>query len=418
MKKNQFELLAKKIGLLFVFALLVACSTSENKFKNLSEIQKNAILPFSEVNQNPEILLEWGKEQRVNKSKVFFKEVVSIAKSNEKEVVAILISLLDAPEQSVHSAAAYHLRFITQENFKFNTFDSEQKRKEASVRWQQWWATSEETFVAKTPEVDHSTLIADEIPGRINGTGGDPPGRITHLNSSGDTIWQTTKFLMPYDVAQNTKGNYWVSLIREHAIWEIQPNEEVVNKIDVGGYPCSLQLLKTGNILVAGWLDDSPGFVREYNEVGDIVWEMKNLQWPWKAERLKNGNTLIADAGINRVFEVDSDGKEVWAVEGLGPETPELFDALGPIYCQRLDNGNTLISIRGLNKIIEVNYKGETVWEVNDETLLNQYSAVRLWNGNTLICDAGHFRVIEIDIDKNVVWKLEGFGYPAKAYRY
>lgn len=105
-------------------------------------------------------------------------------------------------------------------------------------------------------------------------------------------------------------------------------------------------------------------------------------------------------------------------LEALGPEKPELFDALGPVYCQRLDDGNTLVSIRGLSKIVELDPDGREVWEIGKDLILNQYSAVRLWNGNTLIADGGHFRIIEVDVEKNIVWEKTGIGYPAKAYRY
>ena len=176
-------------------------------------------------------------------------------------------------------------------------------------------------------------------------------------------------------------------------------------------------MLDNGNILVSGWDDDVPGFVREYTTSGEIIWQIEDLKWPWKAQRLKSGNTLIADAGLNRVYEVDVSGTEVWSYNNFGPEVNELFDGLGPTYAQRLENGNTLISARAISKVIEVDEGGNVVWEVGQPLIDTQYSAIRLENGNTLIADAGHTRVIEIDKYKNIVWEKGGFGYPAKAYR-
>ncbi len=170
--------------------------------------------------------------------------------------------------------------------------------------------------------------------------------------------------------------------------------------------------------LVAGWDDDRPGFVREFDTDGQCVWGIEGLCWPWCAQRLDGGTTLIADAGAGRVAEVRQDGVEIWGVGGLGPERPALFDALGPVYCQRLESGNTLVSIRGLSKVVELSAQGQAVWEVGPDLISTQYSAIRLSSGNTLIADQGHSRVIEIDRERRIVWEWGGFGYPVKAYRW
>ncbi|HPF47275.1 MAG: hypothetical protein KDF58_07740 [Alphaproteobacteria bacterium] len=263
----------------------------------------------------------------------------------------------------------------------------------------------------------NSTLIVDEIPGRAVNDPDFPPGRLLHIAENGDVIFDTNMLKMPYDAVAMPDGTYWVSLIRENALWRINRNSEVVEVLYVGVYPTAFSVLDNGNILVSGWDDDHPGFVREYNADHEIVWQIEDLKWPWKAQRLKNGNTLIADAGLNRVYEVTKDLEEVWSFDNFGPDVNELFDGLGPIYVQRLDNGNTLISARAISKIVEVDQNGTVVWDVGKPLIDTQYSAVRLKNGNTLIADAGHTRVIEIDPDKNIVWEKSGFGYPAKAYR-
>jgi hypothetical protein len=170
-------------------------------------------------------------------------------------------------------------------------------------------------------------------------------------------------------------------------------------------------------MLVAGWDDDIPGFVREFTPGGEIAWRLEGLRWPWKAERLPDGHTLVADAGQRRVFEVTPDRSEVWAVCDLGPATPTLFDALGPVYVQRLSGGHTLVSIRGESRVVELDPSGSAVWEVGPPILSKPYSALRLDDGNTLVADQGHFRVVEVTSERRVAWEMGGFGYPAKAYR-
>ena len=261
------------------------------------------------------------------------------------------------------------------------------------------------------------TLIVDEFPSGQLTDAFAPNGRIAVLSADGSAGWENGSLPMTYDAAVANSLEFWVALIRERAIWKCDQDGVPWQKIHVGGYPCSLQQLANGHLLAAGWDDDLPGFVREYDEEGQLIWQLEGLVWPWKAERLANGNTLVSDAGTGSVFEVDSDGRTVWQVVGLGPENPTLFDNLGPVYCQRLDTGNTLVSIRGLSKVVELDPAGSIIWQLPDGLTKDQYSAIRLPNGNTLIADNGHNRVIEVDAGANIVWEVSGFGYIAKAYR-
>ena len=260
------------------------------------------------------------------------------------------------------------------------------------------------------------TLIVDEFTSGVLTDAFAPNGRVA-LYEGQDLVWQIDNLPMTYDAALLPNGDCWVSLIRERALWRVDQSGTPLQKLPVGGYPCSLQLLPAGNVLVAGWDDDVPGFVREYRPDGQLIWELTDLRWPWKAQRLPDGQTLIADAGTNEVFAVDEAGQRVWCVAGLGPIEPALFDKLGPVYCQRLDDGHTLVSIRSLSRVVELDEAGAVVWEVPAGILATPYSATRLADGHTLVADNGHKRVVELDEAGQPVWELTGFGYIAKAYR-
>jgi hypothetical protein len=339
-----------------------------------------------------------------------------LAQSHPQELIGLLIAALGHSERRFHLPAAYLLQHLTGLEHGYKPFGSVESRRGAHAAWRRWWqvARASDLMLVAIPR---STLIVDEIPGRIVGDDDEPPGRVRFLDATGAIAWEQLHLKMPYDVVLLPDGGYLVNIIRARAVWQIAPDGAVVRQQPVGGYPCSLERLPGGNILVAGWDDDVPGFVREFDPTGAIVWRHEPLKWPWKAQRLANGNTLIADAGTGRVYEVNRQGTEVWAAERLGPDEPALFDALGPIWCQRLYDGNTLVSIRAISRIVELDPAGRVVWEVGREIVADQYSAVRLATGNTLIADAGHHRVIELDVDKRIVWERGGFGYPAKAYR-
>jgi len=49
------------------------------------------------------------------------------------------------------------------------------------------------------------------------------------------------------------------------------------------------------------------------------IWSDEEMLWPRDADRLPNGNTLIADTNSHRVLEVDPDGEVVWGIEAYSP---------------------------------------------------------------------------------------------------
>jgi hypothetical protein len=53
--------------------------------------------------------------------------------------------------------------------------------------------------------------------------------------------------------------------------------------------------------------------VVEVDRDGAVVFELKNLSHPSDADRLPNGNTLVAENGMVREF--DRSGTEIWRKE-------------------------------------------------------------------------------------------------------
>lgn len=124
--------------------------------------------------------------------------------------------------------------------------------------------------------------------------------------------------------------------------------------------------LPNGNYLVPHLLDK---VVREYTPQGKVVWEVATPKepkdaWPFTAIRLENGNTLINCTHGDMVIEVDKDGKIIWQLSNADLPTPLLHDPCG---AQRLPNGNTIIASYGAAgetdvKLLEVTPKKEVVW--------------------------------------------------------
>lgn len=184
------------------------------------------------------------------------------------------------------------------------------------------------------------------------------------------------------------------------------------------------QRLENGNILIA---DTGNRRVIEVTPDKEIVWEYSGEESKplglSGVRRLANGNILIpscafSEDGVPFVIEVTPDKEIVW----------EYTEVIAPSLGQRLENGNTLMTDILMTdmenpRVIEVTPDGEIVWEYS-EGVVCPYVVQRLENGNTLIGDqfqpgiqigAGYSgqRVIEVTPDKEIVWEYYTFTNPA-----
>ena len=148
----------------------------------------------------------------------------------------------------------------------------------------------------------------------------------------------------------------------------------VRNPQSVHGHFRHARLTEAGTLLVAH-MDLNK--VVEYDSTGKELWSNTPGAATWSAERLKNGNTLIAGAKLVR--EVNPAGAPVW--EFTPTDVPEyLFNSMQ--IAKRLPNGNTLIN-----------------------TWFNQ------WNGPVDPATAP-VQALEITPDKKIVWALRAWGNP------
>jgi hypothetical protein len=144
----------------------------------------------------------------------------------------------------------------------------------------------------------------------------------------------------------------------------------------------------------------------------------KSVHGHFRHARLTEAGTLlVAHMDLNKVVEYDSTGKELWS------NTP----GAATWSAERLKNGNTLIA--GAKLVREVNPAGATVWEftpadVPDYLFNSMQIAKRLPNGNTLINTwfnqwngpvdpaTAPVQALEITPDKKIVWALRAWGNP------
>ena len=127
--------------------------------------------------------------------------------------------------------------------------------------------------------------------------------------------------------------------------------------------------LPNGNYLVPHLLAFA---VKEYQPDGNVVnvfrTDLADLggreaeNWPFTAIRLDNGNTLVTLTHGNKVVEFDANGKVVWEINNSHVKESPFVDPCG---AQRLPNGNTVIASYGAQKgikLFEVSPDKSLVW--------------------------------------------------------
>jgi len=166
------------------------------------------------------------------------------------------------------------------------------------------------------------------------------------------------------------------------------------------------QVLSNGHILYA--YGGKPTGVQEIDRDHRIVWNYESkCPQVLGCERLKNGNTLVAEQGPCQAVEVNPKG-EIVQVTPL--KTPIEHYHLQVRNVHKLASGNILAAHEGEGAVREYTPDGKVVWEYTN--VENAGDAQRLPNGHTLISCGTQKRVLEVTPDGKVAWEFSARDAP------
>ncbi len=205
--------------------------------------------------------------------------------------------------------------------------------------------------------------------------------RIVEVNLLGEVVWQ---YLVPDHLRQFTNPGF-----------DVEP-------------------LANGNLL---FVLPRNG-VYEIERSGKVVWAYLNSQVSHDADRLPNGNTLIAFGAQDRredaqLKEVNPRGEIVWQwfardYFNVPPYTDIFEDGWTHTNAvTRLPNGNTLISLRNFHFVAELDPRGAVVQTIGKGIFQYQHDPEMLPNGNLLLINhTDPNRVFEFDLRASkMVWQ-------------
>lgn len=221
-------------------------------------------------------------------------------------------------------------------------------------------------------------------------------GKVIKIKEDGTLLWDFPN-RNAHDVQVLANGNV---LINPGSVQEVSPDRQIVwecaKPVVQNAEAC--QRLPNGNTMIA---DNGAHTVIDVTPDKQVVWkyDVPNKAGMRQVRRLANGNTLICAAGNHVVLEVNPAKEIVWR-----------YEVPFPYLAERLANGNTLISSgEGAGQkgyyLIEVDPAGKTVWkyggaEAPKEEQLNWPSGfARLADGTIYVseCHSALLRVISPD---------------------
>jgi PQQ-like domain len=167
---------------------------------------------------------------------------------------------------------------------------------------------------------------------------------VVEYDDAGREVWKKDRLpAPPTSVERLDSGNTLIACAAARQIVEVAPDGSIT-AIFASGQPILAQRLDNGNTLAVLQQPDSR--VVELTAAGQVIWDARTSGLvPTHAVRLPGGNTLVTLTQARKVVEYDAAGKTI-----VWESTPAAL--IAPSAAQRLTNGNTLVAdLTGLREI-------------------------------------------------------------------
>lgn len=261
------------------------------------------------------------------------------------------------------------------------------------------------------------TLNANDLNRRML-VGGCGLGKIMLLDGNSSIIWQTDEKREVSDIWLLKSGNIIHS--NKHGIQEIKPNYALGKgaktvwevKAPKGAECHACQPIGEDRFLV-GYSHKDISYLVEVDSKGNEykrikVEGQKGMHSSFRQVRKTTAGTYLTSqqARNGKAREYNANGKMI----RMFPD--------GRYTAERLANGNTLLACGDTHRLIEVDKDNTIVWEVNQNDVpgvtFGFIAGVKqLANGNLMICNwGGHGKakggaLVEISRDKKLVWSTD-----------
>lgn len=325
---------------------------------------------------------------------------LALVAAKEKEAVPVLIDLLtQLPSRDTGMVEELLYQVAADKAPSGDGGSDEASRRRYRDAWKKWWdEDGAKLDLAKLEEASKTlgytlVLLLDA-------------GKAMELDNANRPRWIVEGLEFPLDV-QLLPGDRLLSA--EHNGNKVTERDAKDKGKIVWEYPVpqplAAQRLPNGNTLIA----TRTGLV-EVNKAKEVKWQYSRPggEILMKAQKLRNGDVaLVTQVGATRFVLIDKDGKEKKSF-GVNVHTSG-----GRIDV--LPNGNVVVPENANNKVVEHAPDGKVVWEAAIE---GPVAAVRLANGHTLVTTMNPARgAVEIDRTGKEVWNYKTDTRVNRAFR-
>ena len=170
---------------------------------------------------------------------------------------------------------------------------------------------------------------------------------VRELDDDGKEVSRLDEIHGAWDAERLDNGNTLLVEFSVSRVSEVDPRGEIVWSYEDLKNPYAASRLPDGTTLIANTFG---GEVRVVDAAGEVVWRYGGIR-PFDVERTSAGTYLICDVLKDRVIEVNAAKEIVWQVQGM----PNAHDA------DRLPNGNTIVAEN--TRVREFDRYGNEVWK-------------------------------------------------------
>ena len=253
-----------------------------------------------------------------------------------------LIENLSHLDEQTRRTSATLLRTISGKYFQFRADASHSNRRRAIKKWKSW--------------VSNHALGAEHFKRLEMAESAPPTGFLVSVSNS-----QVHQF----DLNGNELWNHRVALydaqyINENEIIVAERNRDLVRIINRAGEtqlrienvesPSDVEMLPNGNVLVLS----GTGKLYEFSN-GKLIKTYTGLDNPFDADRLPDGDTIVADSGNNRLVIYDPQGQKTW----------EKTQLQFPNNVHRLPDGRIVYTTYTSGDVVMLDSQGSELWRRN-----------------------------------------------------
>ena len=265
-----------------------------------------------------------------------------------------LIDYLSHRDKLVRQASISILRTVTTKYFRYRADGNNSVQRRAINKWKSWVATN-----AITP--DHFKRIHSNE--SLSPTGflvSVASSQVCQFDLAGELVWKQPAAI--YDAQYINKDEVIIAERNRNLVRVINRDGETQLRIENVASPSDVEMLDNGNILVLS------GNGRLYEFADEkLVTKFSGLESPFDADRLPNGDTIVADSGNNRIVIFDPQGKVIW----------EKNELQFPNNVHRLADGRILYTTYTSGDVVMLDSDGAELWRHNipQSTLFSVYAA-------------------------------------------